>query len=329
MLSQALRILLLSCLLLLGWTVVLTGFVYADESGRGLDQGSAPATEEESEAQRQSRLLREQGNQAMEALRYPQAVQAYEAARRAYPDPALRYNLGRAHQALGNFPRALDEILAFQREATPELLARIPALNELTEELRSQVATLIVTSNLRGATVTVDDRPVGVTPTARVRLSAGRAHLEVTAKGHTPFSRHLLLRGGETTTVSVGLEPIERSGFLRVKVPAGVDVFANGVHIGKGPCEAPVEPGRLQVVGRQPKHKEARATLVIAAGETRDVELSPEARPSVLEHWAFWAGAAVLVAGGATTAALLLEQKADQGAYFKPSQIEAPLTIGF
>jgi hypothetical protein len=39
------------------------------------------------------------------------------------PAPTLRYNRGRAHQALNRLPEALDALEAFAAEATPALRA--------------------------------------------------------------------------------------------------------------------------------------------------------------------------------------------------------------
>ena len=58
-------------------------------------------------------------------LRYADALGAYAEAYALTRDPALLYNQGRAHQALGNFPEALASFERFAVEASPDLRARV------------------------------------------------------------------------------------------------------------------------------------------------------------------------------------------------------------
>ena len=57
--------------------------------------------------------LKSRGNQAMMELNYAEALSAYRVALAKNPsDVALHYNIGRAHQARGDYPAALDALLA-------------------------------------------------------------------------------------------------------------------------------------------------------------------------------------------------------------------------
>jgi len=58
-----------------------------------------------------------------------------------------------------------------------------------------------------GADIAVDGRPVGVTPLARpLEVPAGRRFLSVSARGHHPFTRELVLKRGEEVAVTARLE---------------------------------------------------------------------------------------------------------------------------
>src|SRR5690349_16879524 len=86
--------------------------------------------------------LKAEGDQALVDGRYAQALESYRRAAAIEPDPALDYNLGRTLQALGRSAEALDALERFAHEASPDLIARVPRLDELMSELRANVADL-------------------------------------------------------------------------------------------------------------------------------------------------------------------------------------------
>ena len=134
--------------------------------------------------------------------------EAFEDYKRAYEitrDPALLYNMGRALEALEDYPSALARYEEFSRLASPELRARVPKLDEAIASLRLRVAKLSVVCNVPGARILVRDRTVGDTAAAGeplvVSLVAGAATLEVDADGYAPFVRSVVLPGGSSLAV--------------------------------------------------------------------------------------------------------------------------------
>src|SRR5438309_981107 len=77
------------------------------------------------------------GDAAFDEKRYEDAITVYTQAYIEEPDPALLYNRGRAHQALGRHVRALQDFEAFRRAASPALLAKVPALDGLISAMRA------------------------------------------------------------------------------------------------------------------------------------------------------------------------------------------------
>src|SRR5205085_8429184 len=65
--------------------------------------------------------LKRRGDEAMDAGHAGEALDAYVRAAALSHDPALSYNKGRAHWALGHYGPALEELRAFERDAPPEL----------------------------------------------------------------------------------------------------------------------------------------------------------------------------------------------------------------
>jgi tetratricopeptide (TPR) repeat protein len=61
--------------------------------------------------------IKKRGDDAMDSGRPADALAAYVEAYGLTKDPALLYNKGRALQALGEVPQALEELLAFDRGA--------------------------------------------------------------------------------------------------------------------------------------------------------------------------------------------------------------------
>lgn len=94
--------------------------------------------------------LKSEGDRLMDGLRYQDALDKYEASYELKSDPALLYNQGRALEGLGKFPEAVDKLLAFREQASPELLNRLgTALTKNIDELRGRVALLSVTVDSR------------------------------------------------------------------------------------------------------------------------------------------------------------------------------------
>ena len=132
----------------------------------------------------------------MDALRFDAALSAYERAYELSHDPALLYNEGRAYQARGENPRALERLEQFAREAPLELKARVPGLATLLADLRLHVAAVDLHCDVDGARVLLGGREVGVTPLAApAKIDAGRFPLEVLAEGYYPYSKRVDLQG--------------------------------------------------------------------------------------------------------------------------------------
>jgi hypothetical protein len=272
--------------------------------------------------------LKQRGVAAMDALRYDEAIDDFTRAYALLHDPALLYNRGRARQARGEFPEALSDIEQFGREASPELRARVPKLDALLAELRSHVARLAVTSSVEGARVVVRGKDVGTTPLpAPLSLPAGPARVEVRAEGYFDWHRELTLTAGVPTTLDAVLSPRSSSGVLRVQATApGTRIFVDDQPLGTSPAETSVPAGTHRVLAHAEGYEDQSTSVVIAAGETKDVAIEPEARPSILARWWFWTGVGIVVAaGGVTTYALLTEKPAGHGS-FQPGQVSAPLT---
>ncbi len=193
--------------------------------------------------------LKKRGDDAMESLRYADALGAYAEAYALTKDPALLYNQGRAQQALSNFPEALLDFERFAREASVELKARVPKLDELLADVRKHVARLAIRCDTRGARVLVRERVVGTTPLATpLDVDSGFAAIEVDAEGYEPYKRDVDLAGGTQTILDVVLVPRKLTALLRVEsTAASALVSIDGAPVGNAPIEQVVTPGTHRV----------------------------------------------------------------------------------
>jgi hypothetical protein len=289
-------------------------------------QPAAPATPSADDAER-AHLLKQRGDEAMDALRYADALAAYKQAFEITHNPALYYNQARAHQGLGDFAAAYDFLERFDAEAPADLKARVPQLQRLIDDVRSRVARLTVRCNVSGAQVVLGSTVIGTTPIAReIRTNSGRVKLEVTAEGYRPFTRDLELPGGGATTVTADLLRKDASAVLAVTSNApGASVWLDGKPIGQAPIEVVAGSGSHELKLERQGYEPASSSVVLAVGEHKQVSITMLQPTPLTAKWWFWTGVGVVVVGAtATVIALTTERGADSGTV-APGRVTAPL----
>jgi hypothetical protein len=262
-------------------------------------------------------VLKQKGDDALGQKRYGDALAAYEAAYAMSPSPALLYNRGRALQFLARYPEA------FEKKATPDLLARVRGLPELLADLRSNVSTLTIHCETPGARVLVGQRQVGATPlSGPLRVNAGKQSIDVFADGFFPYHREAVLPGAGQITIDVVLSARDRSGLLIVKSSlSGVEVKVDDKSLGLAPAEVGLLAGAHQVLVDKDGYKPASTQIVLQIGERKELSLDPVSRPPVYAQWWFWTGIGVVVAGVATTAILLTTERPAPNGEFSPGRL--------
>ncbi len=104
---------------------------------------------------------------------------------------------------------------------------------------------LVITSNISGATITVDGKTEDgwVTPHTFRRLSAGRHSVVVSKAGYGDVQRVVQVEGGRTSTLNANLAV--PSGVIIVQtIPEGAEVLIDGRSYGASPVEQVVNVGR-------------------------------------------------------------------------------------
>lgn len=267
------------------------------------------------------------GDEAMIALRYQEALAYYRRAFDATKNPALLYNMGRAYEGLAEFPKALDALDEFTDKAPPELKARVPKLEELVNDVRRRVATMVVSVPVAGAEIRLGNKVLGSSkPGPNVyRVNAGPQTLQVSHRDYFPFERTLILVGGQSETIDVVLALRSAEALLRVTSPvSGAAVAIDGKSIGNVPAETPMKPGQHRIAVSRDGYDSAEANVVLAAGERKDVDIPMAVHDSIAKKWWFWTGiGVVLVAGGIATYIALTTEKDPSAGTIPPGTVKA------
>jgi hypothetical protein len=155
----------------------------------------------------QAAQRKREGDEAFRALRYADALRAYDEGLTFVDEPTLHYNRARTLEALERFPEALDEFETFARTAPPQVRARAPGVAEHIQTLKGKIATVRFEVAPENARVLL--RGVLIDPTVRghVRTVAGRARVEIEADGFVTYSREHSFAADEETPIRITLMP--------------------------------------------------------------------------------------------------------------------------
>jgi hypothetical protein len=303
----------------------VAGSVRAEDTGE-LDRSELPDSPEAEQA----RELKRRGDQAMDQLRYGEALDLYAQAYAIQRNPALLYNQARAYQALGRYPEALEYLRAFNTLGSTDLKQRVPRLSELLDELEHQVAMLTLQVSVTGARVLLDGRVIGTTPLQPKAVNAGKVRIEILAEGYQPLMLELRLPGGASVTHEVVLKPKDERGTLTVSSPvAGARVSIDGKPVGTVPVQLQVSPGEHEVRVSAPGYREGFSSVVVPSKGDERLNISLGEEASLFESYWFWgAVGAVLIGGTIVTVAVLTEKEPSKGD-IAPGTVKAPLSLSF
>ncbi|MBK9264977.1 MAG: PEGA domain-containing protein [Polyangiaceae bacterium] len=256
-----------------------------------------------------------EGDRAMDSLRYADALTAYNEAYALHPEPALLYNLGRTLEALDRLPEALEKLELFQSAAPPELLAKVPGLQNRIANIKKRTSQLTIKVNVEGARILVREAVAGKSPLDKpLMLKAGKASVLIEAEGYYPYQANVDLPGGGGYVLDAQLSSKEKVGRLIVRAPkSNVSVSLDGRALGQAPVETLADAGTHNIVARHPDHSDYATSVIVKAGEERLVMVTL-GDPPVYKRWWFWtAMGAVVVGGTAATIVGLSERSPDKG----------------
>lgn len=107
---------------------------------------------------------------------------------------------------------------------------------------------LIVNSNPKGASITIDGRFLGYTPYDGY-APVGRHTIRLDLPGYQPYVVDVNVTANKIAKIDVKLKPIfAEGGFYITSVPSNAEVFVNGERKGKTPLRVErLKPGRYQI----------------------------------------------------------------------------------
>lgn len=214
-------------------------------------------------------------------------------------DPRLLFNMAICEKELRHYGRMEVLLGQYLSEGNAALISpenRATAL-EAMNAARPLVATLRVSVNEAGASVTVDGEPVGKTPLVTpVRVDLGRHTIAVKKEGFDSVEQTIETPGGSDTPVTITLTAPKHAAQLVVVAEAEATVAVDEQVVGKGRFDGMIPAGtheiRVTLAGKLPYQTQ----IELHTGETRTMEVTLEG-----EHkrpiWPWIAGGAVLAAG--------------------------------
>ncbi len=150
-------------------------------------------------------LLRE-GFAARSAQRDADALRAFEAAWAVDRSAATLAQVALAEQALGRWVDAERHLLEALAASDPWIARNTPTLRAALAAVREHLGSLSLEGRPAGAAVLVDDRPAGTLPLpAPLRVPVGTVVLRITAPGHHPLERPVVVAARATLREEVAL----------------------------------------------------------------------------------------------------------------------------
>jgi hypothetical protein len=196
------------------------------------------------------------------------ALVEFERAYEVSKNPRVLYNVGVTEKLLTHYARAVD---AWDKELHEGAKVLTPAE---TLELKNAIAivqrfvtTIEVSANEAGATLYIDDYPLGKTPfAAPVRIDVGRRAVTLRKEGFVDATQNIDVASGARTPVTFRLEPRNKTALVSVTVGGtpSATVFVDGKDMGPAPFKGELPAERHTI--------EARSPGFVTVGQTVDVQ---------------------------------------------------------
>jgi tetratricopeptide (TPR) repeat protein len=156
------------------------------------------------------------------ARRYREAIHEFELSIATIPSADVWFNIGRAHEQLGEFRLAVESYRRYLRDRVnapdaAELTAHIQDLTRNAEaaatslQRKANLGALAIDADQPGALVLLDGRRLGLSPVDRIlEVSPGPHRLEVSRLGYIPFHARIEVQPGALSAAYVDLQPLTR-----------------------------------------------------------------------------------------------------------------------
>jgi hypothetical protein len=246
-------------------------------------QGSAK------EAYVSASLLMKHGDFAGAELKYNQAYELSS-------DPRLLFDEAVCEKELRHYARMQAFLLRYRSEAG----AGMSVEDQRTVEaalgaIKNLVGSVAVTSNVPGAELVIDDEPAGTTPLpAPLVLDLGKHKVGLRKEGYEPVETTIEVQGGVAIVQPVSLVAHVRTAHVVVAAEPDATIALDGTVVARERFDGTVAPGTHALQVLAPGKTAYQSEVELREGETRTMEVTLKARPTV---WPWVLGAAVTAAG--------------------------------
>jgi tetratricopeptide (TPR) repeat protein len=174
--------------------------------------GSAPDPTTPEGKRAEGKVRYERGAEAYAKGRFTDAIDLFLEADALAPSAALSFNIARAYEKIGDGAQTLRWYRDFRRRAPdakngPEVDQRIAVLEK--ELAKKGVQQLTILTSPAGATVIVDDQPVGVTPFTG-QFPPGRHRVVTSLRGYADTAQDVELSADHARDLNIPLIPDTR-----------------------------------------------------------------------------------------------------------------------
>src|SRR5580704_6222741 len=136
---------------------------------------------------------------------YRAALVEFKKAYEIAPNAAVLYNLGQTYYQLQNYAEALSAFEQYMQQSgeSPSHEAEVRAA---IKTLKARVGKVMVTTNVPGAEITVDDELAGKAPmSAAIDVSIGHRKITVLHNGQNPETRYVDVAAGDLVKLEIDL----------------------------------------------------------------------------------------------------------------------------
>ncbi len=284
-----------------------------------LAQASPPSAGAEDKAK--AKLLLHEGLDFTRQGQHAQALEKFQAAYTVYPSPKLWFNIGQVELALDHpveAAEAFEKFIALVPDAQHE---DRKVAKSTVAQLGKKLGRLQIECEATGAEVAVDGKSVGRVPLPGPLWAPPGSHqVTITHEGSATATETVEMSAGVSALVVIRLVPIPPPAPAvpapSVVTPAaetavapseGTGAAAQIAPTGEAPNVRPQSPEPAPTPSASVAAPPPPATPAALDLSAQPAEAPSEARP-VYKTWWFWTGAAVIVAGAATTIFLLTDR---------------------
>ncbi|MCU0692151.1 MAG: PEGA domain-containing protein [Polyangiaceae bacterium] len=209
----------------------------------------------------------------------------FEQAHTLSGDARLLYNVAVCDKELGRYARAIRELqksVDLGGSTLPKRYQR--RVVETIRTLEPFVTTLTVDTKHAGATVFVDDEPMGETPLdGPISIDVGERVVRLAKPGFRGNPMRVRAASGSPVAVQLTLEAVQLRQRISIRatgLPRGeqADVLVDGVVVGEAPWSGEVAVGARRVVVRSAGYDDSVRTVQVKSGEA--ISLSLRMKPS-------------------------------------------------